>query len=119
MQLNILFCFLASVAISAASAASLPEQCRQIIQSKGKTNEAVRLHQLFDAHWSDTMEQFPETATANGYPGRHRTWTDYSAEAIHRRKSDLLPLLDAAKSFDPAQLQEIDSTSLKLFRRNV
>src|SRR5258708_5147490 len=79
-------------------AATLPEQCRQIIQSKGKTNEAVRLHQLFDAHWSYTMEQFPETATANGYPGRHRTWTDYSLQAIQGRKRDLLPMLDAAKS---------------------
>jgi uncharacterized protein (DUF885 family) len=65
------------------------------------------------------MAQFPETATSLGYPGRHQTWTDYSFDAIQVRKSDLTPLLDAAKSIDPSKLQDGDITSLKLFRRNV
>jgi len=120
MQRKITFCCLfVWLGLANAKAVSISEQSHQVIQSKGVTNAAVRLHQLFDAYWSYTMEQFPETATANGYPGRHRTWTDYSLEAIHRRKSDLLPLLEAAKSFDSSELQATDSTSLKLFRRNL
>jgi uncharacterized protein (DUF885 family) len=99
--------------------ATITQECQRIIQSKGKTNDSVRLHQLFEAHWAYTMAQFPETATSLGYPGRHQTWTDYSPDAIKARKADLGPLLDAAKSIDSGKLQAGDATSLNLFRRNV
>ncbi|MDB6041184.1 MAG: hypothetical protein JWM99_5025 [Verrucomicrobiales bacterium] len=114
----ILFIWLIGLS-SQSEGATIAQECQQIIQSKGKTNDSVRLHHLFEAHWAYTMGQFPETATALGYPGRHQAWTDYSSNAIQARKADLGPLLDAAKSIDSAKLQDGDATSLNLFRRNV
>src|SRR6202165_5938817 len=51
--------------------------------------DSVRLRRLFAQNWEYTMREYPEFATAVGYPGQNARWTDYSVEAISRRKREL------------------------------
>src|SRR6266550_440081 len=80
--------------------------------------DSVRLHQLFAQNWAYTMREYPEFATAVGYPGQNARWTDYSLEAIARRKRELNDPLTALRAIDRARLNPTDQLNYDLFRRN-
>jgi len=83
------------------------------------TPDSVRLHQLFAQQWEYTMREYPEFATSVGYPGQNARWTDYSLEAIARRKRDLNDPLNALSAIDRAKLGPSDQLNYDLFRRNL
>jgi len=83
------------------------------------TPDSVRLHQLFAQQWAYTMREYPEFATSVGYPGQNARWTDYSLEAIARRKRDLNDPLNALRRIDRAKLVPTDQLNYDLFRRNL
>jgi len=83
------------------------------------TLDSVRLHQLFAQQWDYTMREYPEFATSVGYPGQNARWTDYSLEAIARRKRDLNDPLNALRAIDRAKLGPTDQLNYDLFRRNL
>jgi len=83
------------------------------------TPDSVRLHQLFAQQWAYTMREYPEFATSVGYPGQNARWTDYSLEAIARRKRDLNDPLNALRTIDRAKLASADQLNYDLFRRNL
>ena len=83
------------------------------------TPDSVRLHQLFAQQWEYTMREYPEFATSVGYPGQNARWTDYSLEAIARRKRDLNDPLSALSAIDRAKLGPTDQLNYDLFRRNL
>jgi len=80
--------------------------------------DSVRLHQLFAQNWAYTMREYPEFATAVGYPGQNARWTDNSLEAIARRKRELNDPLTALRAIDRARLNPTDQLNYDLFRRN-
>jgi uncharacterized protein (DUF885 family) len=80
--------------------------------------DSVRLHQLFAQDWEYTMREYPEFATAVGYPGQNARWTDNSLEAIARRKRDLNNPLTALRAIDRTKLNPTDQLNYDLFRRN-
>lgn len=80
--------------------------------------EPQRLHALFEECWAHDMEEFPETATATGWPGHNHRWTDLSDGAVSRRNLELQEILDTLDTFDPSGLDDTDRLSLELFRRN-
>jgi uncharacterized protein (DUF885 family) len=80
--------------------------------------DSVRLHQLFAQEWEYTMREYPEYATAVGYPGQNARWTDNSLEAIARRKRELNRPLNALRAIDRARLSPTDQLNYDLFRRN-
>ena len=80
--------------------------------------DSVRLHQLFAQNWEYTMHQYPEFATAVGYPGQNARWTDYSLAAIARRKQELNDPLTALRAIDRAKLSASDQLNYDLFRRD-
>lgn len=80
--------------------------------------EPQRLHALFEECWAHEMEEFPETATATGWPGHNHRWTDLSDGAVARRNLELQEILDTLDTFDPSGLDDTDRLSLELFRRN-
>jgi uncharacterized protein (DUF885 family) len=82
-------------------------------------SDSVRLHQLFAQQWEYTMREYPEYATAVGYPGQNARWTDYSLEAVARRKRELNDPLNALRTIDRAQLGPTDQLNYDLFRRNL
>ena len=47
------------------------------------------LRAQLDDDWKYWMAQYPEIATAFGYPGQNARWTDYSQAAIDARAAYL------------------------------
>jgi uncharacterized protein (DUF885 family) len=82
-------------------------------------NDSARLQQLFAQNWAYTMREYPEFATAVGYPGQNARWTDNSLEAIARRKRELNDPLNALRTIDRATLRPTDQLNYDLFRRNL
>src|SRR5437867_12688872 len=80
--------------------------------------DSVRLHQILAQNWAYTMHEFPEYATAVGYPGQNARWTDNSLEAIARRKRELNDPLTALRAIDRARLNVTDQLNYDLFRHN-
>jgi len=80
--------------------------------------DSVRLHQLIAQNWAYTMHEHPEYATAVGYPGQNARWTDYSLEAIARRKRELNDPLTALRAIDRNKLGSTDQLNYDLFARN-
>ena len=90
-----------------------------ITAAKGQTNDAARLHQLFDLDWRYQMIESPETATYVGYAGQNARWGDSSRAAIERRKAELTRPLRVLESIDRAGLSDTDQLAYDLFRRLV
>jgi uncharacterized protein (DUF885 family) len=81
--------------------------------------DSVRLRRLIAQNWEYTMREYPEFATAVGYPGQNARWTDNSLEAIARRKRELNEPLDALQRIDRGKLGAKDQLNYDLFRRNL
>src|SRR5262245_60424895 len=77
-----------------------------LIQSKGRAADSVRLHQLLDLFWKYNMEENPEWATYIGYPGLNDKWGDRSFAAIERRKKENLSIMEAVNSISKEKLSE-------------
>jgi uncharacterized protein (DUF885 family) len=92
---------------------------KPILDAKGSIAESERLHRVFDEDWRYRMEQFPEAATANGYPGQNDRWTDLSFDAVARRKADLNEPLKVLRSIDRVKLNPDDQLNYDLFERNL
>jgi uncharacterized protein (DUF885 family) len=74
------------------------------------------LHAQFGDDWKYWMAEYPELATAVGYPGQNARWTDYSQRAIDARSAYLKSSADRLASIDRAQLQDADRVSYDLYR---
>lgn len=88
-----------------------------VVQSKGKASETQRLHELFKVDWDYTMATYPESATYVGYPGGEEKWTDWSREAIARRKKFAGRALPVLATIDRSQLGPVDQVSYDIFKR--
>jgi len=95
------------------------DSARQIEESKGQQSEAERLHALFRAHWTYTLDEYPELATYTGDPGRNHRWTDQSLEAYERRNREMEVPARVLATIDRAALSPADQVHYDLFRRNV
>src|SRR5260221_7455901 len=95
------------------------DSARQIEESKGQQSEAERLHALFRAHWTYTLDEYPELATYTGDPGRNHRWTDQSLEAYERRNCEMEVAPRVLATIDRAALSPADQVHYDLFRRNV
>ena len=91
---------------------------KEFLAKKTTGTDAERLHRLFDFSWEYTMKESPEFATAVGYPGQNDRWSDYSLDAIARRKETDKLDLELIKSIDRAKLTGTDIISYDLYRRN-
>jgi uncharacterized protein (DUF885 family) len=92
-------------------------RCMAIVQSGGSYSE--RLKRLFDYDWKHQMEESPESATFNGYPGQNDRWTDMSLEAIERRKHESRTLLQALRKIKSNRLKGADRLNYDLFRKEL
>ncbi|MCI0330032.1 MAG: DUF885 domain-containing protein [candidate division Zixibacteria bacterium] len=92
------------------------KNCTDIVQSKGKTADSVRLHQLFDLTWKHGLEDNPEWATFIGYPGLNDKWGDRSFAAIERRKRENLSTMEAINSIAKEKLSDEDRLNYDLFK---
>src|SRR4029453_7478890 len=68
-----LLILLVPLALACAACGSPPRRTAEMLRAQ------------LDADWKYWMTQYPETATAVGYPGQNGRWTDYSQPAIDAR----------------------------------
>jgi uncharacterized protein (DUF885 family) len=84
-------------------------------RDKGPTPAEAFRAQL-DDDWKFWMAQYPEIATAFGYPGQNARWTDYSPAAIERRDNYLKKSLMRAGSIDAGALPAADQLNYTLYK---
>ncbi len=82
--------------------------------SNNRAEDALRAQ--LDEDWRYWMTQYPEFATAYGYPGQNMRWTDYSQPAIGARADYLKKSLDRLKEIDRAQLSAEQQVNYDLYR---
>ena len=75
-----------------------------------------RFRTLLEEDWRYWMGQYPETATALGYPGHDGRWTDYSPAAITSRSTYLRGTISRLDAIDRAQLPSADHLTYDLYR---
>ena len=109
---------LASIALGATPTEEFTARAQDFLTKKEGGNQTQRLHELFDFSWEFTMKEYPEFATAVGYPGQNDRWTDISLDAIARRRETDKLDLELIKSIDRAKLNGNDAISYDLYRRN-
>src|SRR5438552_2547311 len=74
------------------------------------------LHEQFVEDWRYWMAQYPEVATAFGYPGHNMRWTDYSASANEARAGYLKNSLKRLIGTNRKQLKPQDQVNYDLYR---
>lgn len=84
-------------------------------RDKGPT-PAEAFHGWLDGDWKFWMAQYPEIATAFGYPGQNARWTDYSPAAIERRDNYVKKSLMRAGSIDAGALPAADQLNYTLYK---
>jgi len=87
----------------------------QVVSS---SDTAKTLHQLFDEDWQWSLREFPEAATLMGDNHYNDRLTDYSPDAIARRKSHEHEMLARIKKIDRSKLSGQDVISYDLFLRD-
>src|SRR5882757_7648177 len=86
-------------------------------QSPNPPNRAGEtLRTQLDEDWKYWMAQYPELATAYGYPGQNMRWTDYSQSAIAGREDYLKKSFDRLKGIDRAPLNAEEQMNYDLYR---
>jgi uncharacterized protein (DUF885 family) len=74
------------------------------------------LRAQLDDDWKYWMTQYPETATAVGYPGQNARWTDYGPAAIDARADYLRQSVERLKAVDRNGLDANDQITYDLYR---
>jgi uncharacterized protein (DUF885 family) len=69
-----------------------------------------------DDDWKYWLTQYPEVATAVGYPGQNARWTDYSPAAIDARAAYLKNSVQRLSKIDRAALGAGDQITYDLYR---
>ncbi len=86
-----------------------------VVATKGRTNEADRLHTLFDVVWRHLMEDRPDAATFLGWSEGHDRLPDLSLAATRRRRAEAGSPLAALATIDADQLGGADRLSYDVF----
>jgi uncharacterized protein (DUF885 family) len=79
-------------------------------------DESRRFRAYLDEDWKRWMTEYPEMATAVGFPGQNRRWTDDSAEGIERRKQHLRDSLAQLMTFSRETLPASERLNYDLYR---
>ncbi|HSQ19136.1 MAG TPA: DUF885 family protein, partial [Blastocatellia bacterium] len=89
-----------------------------LAQAFSSTDIVKKLHDLFDEDWQWNLEQYPEAATLLGDNRYNDRLTDFSLEAIERRKAHERGMLDRITKIDRSQMTGQDVISYDLFLRD-
>jgi uncharacterized protein (DUF885 family) len=87
-------------------------------QVLSSTDAAKKLRALFDEDWEWELQQYPESATLLGDNRFNDRVTDYSPEAIERRKAHERDVLARIQKIERSRLSGQDVISCDLFLRD-
>ncbi len=77
---------------------------------------AQQFRQFLEDNYAQDMEQQPRTASRRGVDTDNRRWNSYSEAYLDRRRQQWEDRLSTLQTFDPAQLNESDALSWKLYK---
>lgn len=83
--------------------------------SASTTSPTAALHALFDAEWEWGLKESPEWATHYGDTRYNHLWTDFSPEAIERRKQHTRDLVTSITAIPRGALSEDEQLNYDLF----
>jgi len=89
-----------------------------LAQILSSSDAARKIHQLFDEDWQWALREYPESATLLGDNRFNDRLTDYSLDAIERRKAHEREMLSRIEKIDRAKLSGQDVISYDLFLRD-
>jgi uncharacterized protein (DUF885 family) len=81
----------------------------------GASSASRRFQQFLDDDWKRWLREYPEVATAVGYPGLNDRWTDDSPAGIERRRRHLQESRTAIRKFDRKSLSAADQLNFDLY----
>ena len=81
-----------------------------------KSEASLELRAFLEQDWKRWMEEYPELATAVGYPGQNRRWTDDSPAATAARERHLHESLDRLKKINRAALPPSEQLNFDLYQ---
>jgi uncharacterized protein (DUF885 family) len=96
---------------------ALPFLCASLacaVQAPQRRGSDLRTQ--IDDDWKYWMSEYPETATAFGYPGQDARWTDYSPAAIDARGKHLKESAAQLTRIDRGRLDPADQLNYDLYR---
>ena len=86
-------------------------------QASPNAPEATRIFRAYlDEDWKRWMQEYPETATAVGFPGQNRRWSDNSREGIEARINHLHESLAKLKTISSGALPAEEKLNYDLYR---
>jgi uncharacterized protein (DUF885 family) len=83
-------------------------------QTKPKA-EDIKMRKFLQKEWDWSMKEFPESATAVGYPGQDDRWTDVSRAAIDARKKHTKDALKALRTIKKGSLSKAERLNYDLY----
>ena len=88
-----------------------------IAQTNSAQEESTRIFRAYlDEDWKRWMQEYPEAATAIGFPGQNRRWTDDSQEGIEARTRHLHESLVKLKTISRDALPAEEQLNYDLYR---
>ena len=114
----IVLCLAGLLLPSAAAAQPAPKRQESRAAARG-SSETQRLRQFLTEDWKRWMTEYPEVATAVGYPGQNRRWTDYSPAAIEQRNQHPRQSLKALLQIDRSKLPPPEQLNYDLYKKLV
>jgi uncharacterized protein (DUF885 family) len=79
------------------------------------SSNSGKFRQQLEEDWKYWMTQYPELATAYGYPGQNMRWTDYSQSAIQARSDYLKKSFQRLKEVERAELGSQEQVDYDLY----
>jgi len=95
------------------------DNCAVFAKAVSKGTPAQKLKTFLDAQWKWEMNESPEAATYDGYPGLNDKWTDYSIPAWERHQKETKCQLTALKKIPRKPLSENDKVNFDLAEREL
>jgi uncharacterized protein (DUF885 family) len=77
---------------------------------------AKKFRRYLEEDWKKWMDDFPEMASASGFPGHGRDWTDDSPEGIEKRKKHLHESVTALTAISRDELPASERMNYDLYR---
>jgi uncharacterized protein (DUF885 family) len=82
----------------------------------GQSDATKHFRKYLSEDWKKWMQEYPEIATAVGFPGQNRRWKDESQAGFDERVSHLQESLTAIKRIDRATLPAREQINYDLYR---
>ena len=109
------FASVAGATTSMSANRDFSDELTSLSHNAGIVADSIRLHTLFDLSWDMMLNEYPESASGQGYVGYGDRWTDQSFAAIERRNRLQIRQLGVLRTIERNALSTPDQLNFDLF----